>query len=153
MAEASGVVGALTDPYTASYGERWERIAASLFVGTVAGVTTAMAMYVYRFPEISYDWAAGPALLLVVFGLGVLVKLLVGELRASVTAIILAVFLGAGLHVAVEILPFYLLGISTRGVVLYVPLRNVFTFLVLFQIPLQFAGYLAAVTYEGLFGG
>ena len=150
MGETRGVIETLANPYAASYGDRWERLLAAVFVGTLTGVTAAMAMYVHRLPEFSLWWASGTPMLAVVFVGGALTKLLVGQMRTSVTAIILATFLGAGLHILVEVVPFYLLGIPTGGVVLYVPLRDVFTFLILFQVPLQFAGYLSAVVYEGL---
>ena len=151
MAETSGIVAALANPTRASYGDRWERWVAAVFVGTTTGLVAAMAMYVFRFPEFAFPWATGTVMSVFVFVAGVLVKLLVGQMRTSVAAAIISLFVGVFGHFAFELAPFYLLGIPTDGVVLYVPLRDVISVVIFFQAPLQFSGYLAAVVYEGLF--
>lgn len=150
MAEAR-LTQVLTDPYAASYGTRVQRLLVAVFVGVTTGLVAAMAMYVFRLPDFSYGWATGTLMSGVVLAAGALLKLLVGQMRASITAAILSVFVGVGAHFAFELAPFYLLGISTSGVVLYVPLRDVISVVIFFQVPLQFSGYLAAVVYEGVF--
>lgn len=151
MAEVGALARVITDPYAASYGERWERLLVAGFIGLTTGLITAMAMYVFRFPEFAFGWASGTLMGAIVFVGGALAKLLVGQMRASITAAIVAFFVGVFGHLGMELAPFYLLGISTGGVVLYVPLRDVISVVIFFQVPIQFAGYLSAVVYEGLF--
>ncbi len=152
MAEAGSIARVFTDPYAASYGERWQRLLVAGFIGLTTGVSTAMAMYVFRLQEFAFGWATGTLMGLLVFVAGVLLKLLVGQMRASITAAIVSFFIGVFAHICLELAPFYLLGISTGGVVLYVPLRDVISVVIFFQVPIQFSGYLSAVVYEGLFG-
>ncbi|MFB6176491.1 MAG: hypothetical protein ABEI99_04995 [Halobaculum sp.] len=146
----NAILSGLTRPRKASYGGRLERLVAVSFVGASTGIAAAMAMYVFRVQEFAPGWATETLMATMVFAGGLLVKLLVGEMRASVTAMGVSVAVGTVLTFAFEIAPFYALGIGTaNGYALYVPLRDVITFLVMFQIPLQFSGYLTGVVYDG----
>lgn len=146
----NAILSGLTRPRKASYGDRLERLVAVSFVGLLTGLTAAMGMYVFRIQELAPGWATETLMASLVFVAGLLIKLLVGEMRASVTALGISVAVGTACMFAFEIAPYYFLGIGTAsGYVLYVPLRDVITFLLMFQIPLQFSGYLTAVVYDG----
>lgn len=146
----NAILSGLTRPRKASYGDRLERLVAVSFVGVLTGVTASMAMYVFRIQDLAPGWATETLMASLVFAAGLLIKLLVGEIRASVTALAISIVLGTACTFIFEVAPFYLLGIGTAGgYALYVPLRDVITFLLMFQIPLQFSGYLSAVIYDG----
>jgi hypothetical protein len=147
----NAILSGVTRPREASYGDRLERLVAVSFVGGLTGLVSAMAMYVFRLQGLTYPWASETLMGAFVFVAGVLVKLLVGEMRASVTALLISIFVGTVGILAFEISPFYVLGIGTAGgFALYIPLRDLITFLLMFQIPLQFSGYLSAVVYDGM---
>lgn len=146
----NAILSGLTRPRKASYGDRLERLVAVSFVGVLTGLTAAMAMYVFRIQDFAPGWGTETLMASLVFVAGLLVKLLVGEMRASVTAMGVSVAVGTVCMFTFEIAPFYVLGIGTAGgYALYIPLRDVITFLLMFQIPLQFSGYLTAVVYDG----
>jgi hypothetical protein len=139
----------LVRPRQASYGDPLARRTAVGFVGGVTGVAAAMAMYAFRLQELAPAWASETLLGVTVLVGGVLVKLLVGQMRASVSALLVSLAVGSAAMLAFEVVPFYLLDIGTAGgLALFVPLRDVITFLLFFQIPLQFLGFLLAVVVE-----
>lgn len=143
------VARGLFDPRGASHGQRMERTVAMWYVGLLTGLLAAAATYVYHQPAFAAGWVSDPLAIVSVFGAGLLVKLLVGWMRVSMSAFLISFFTAIiGLFVA-QIAPYYLLGIPTEGVVLYIPLRDGITLLMMFQAPLQAAGFLTGAVAEG----
>lgn len=148
--DRSALVTALTTPAVASYGTRRERYAAALVVGGLAGALGAMATYVLRLQTLAPSWAGETAMGALVLVSGVLVKLLCEQLRTSLSALAVATVAGGALAFAAAVAPYLLLDISTLGGLALLPVfRDVITFLVFGQVPLQITGYLVAIVYDG----
>lgn len=141
---------ALARPAEASFGSRRERLLSAGVVGTLAGVLGAMATYTLRLQELSPAWAGDLPMAALVVASGALVKLLCEQLRTSLVALSVAIVGGGALAFATAVAPYLLLDISTLGGLALMPVfRDVITFLVFGQIPLQFVGYLLAIVYDG----
>ncbi|WP_435064029.1 hypothetical protein [Halobaculum sp. EA56] len=141
---------ALARPAEASFGSRRERLLSAGVVGTLAGALGAMATYVLRLQTLAPAWAGETAMAALVVTSGVLVKLLCEQLRTSLAALSVAIVAGGALAFAAAVAPYLLLDISTLGGFALLPVfRDVVTFLVFGQVPLQFVGYLLAIVYDG----
>lgn len=148
---ASPVRDALVRPADASYGSTLGRWTAVAFVGGVAGLLSAMATYVFRLESLAAPWASTELMGTVILLSGAFVKLLCQNLRTSVVAFAVSFAVGALAGVAFAAAPYYLLGISTAGGWVLLPaVRDVVTFALVWQFPLQVSGYLLAVLYDGL---
>ncbi|SHG97721.1 hypothetical protein [Halobaculum gomorrense] len=146
----SAIVTAATRPAAASFGTVRERYAAALIVGCLAGALGAMATYVLRLQSLAPSWAGDGAMAALVLASGMLVKLLCEQLRTSLSALAVATVVGAALAFAAAVAPYLLLNISTLGGLALLPVfRDVITFLVFGQVPLQVTGYLMAIVYDG----
>jgi hypothetical protein len=153
MSNRNAVVSGVLRPSEASYGDALERRVATLFVGITTGVAAAMAMYVFRLQDLSMGWSTEPLMAGLVFLAGALVKLLVPEMRTSISAALLSIFVAAVALTAFQVAPYYLLGLDlVGGLVLVIPLGDMITLLFMFQAPLQFAGFLTAVVVHGMTG-
>jgi hypothetical protein len=122
---------------------------AILLYGVLAGVISATAMYSFRYRQLTYGWATEPLLAGVTLFAGASVKLLVEEMRASVAAFLLSLFLGAGTLAVFQVVPYVLSGGPRLALQLYLPFRDILTFLFMIQFPLQLSGYLSMVVYDG----
>ncbi|WP_277553201.1 hypothetical protein [Halobaculum limi] len=148
--ERPTLLAALKRPAEASYGTRRERLASASIVGVATGALGAMATYALRLQLMAPEWATTTAMGLCVLVSGVLVKLLCEQLRTSLQALVVSTVVGAVLAFATAIAPYYLLDISTLGGFALLPVfRDVITFLVFGQVPLQITGYLLAIVYDG----
>ncbi|UIO98457.1 hypothetical protein Hbl1158_07740 [Halobaculum sp. CBA1158] len=148
---SAGIRLALARPATASFGTRSQRTIAALTVGVLAGVLGATATYTLRLQTVAPAWAGETAMGALVLVSGAFVKLLCQELRTSVLALVVAVVSGGVLAFAAAVAPYLLLDISTLGGIALLPtFRDVITFLVFGQVPLQLTGYLVAIVYDGM---
>lgn len=148
--ERSSLRRAITRPVEASYGSRRERLVSAGVVGVLAGLLGAMATYTLRLQDLAPQWAGEVSMGVLVLASGVIVKLLCEQLRTSLVALAVATVAGGVLAFAAAVAPYLLLGISTLGGFALLPVfRDVITFLVFGQVPLQFTGYLIAIVYEG----
>lgn len=148
--ERSTLRAALTRPAEASYGTPSERLASASIVGVATGALGAMATYALRLQIIAPEWATTTVMGLCVLASGILVKLLCEQLRTSLQALVISTVVGGVLAFATAAAPYYLLDISTLGGFALLPVfRDVITFLVFGQVPLQITGYLLAIVYDG----
>ncbi|MFC7098532.1 hypothetical protein [Halobaculum marinum] len=137
-------------PAEASFGSRRERLASATLIGVLAGVLGATATYSLRLQELAPGWAGEVSMGVLVLASGVLVKLLCEELRTSISALVIAVVAGGVVAFATAVAPYVLLNIDTLGGFALLPtFRDVITFLVFGQVPLQITGYLLAIVYDG----
>ena len=144
------LVDVLTRPAEASYRRARVRMAAVLYVGVLAGVVGALAMYPFRMIDVAPAWASESGLAAITLASGALVKLLVEQLRTSVAAFVVASAVGAVAAIALRVLPYLLLGLSSLGGYALLPVAgDTLTFVLFGQFPLQLAGYLVAVVYDG----
>lgn len=148
MSDATVILTGITNPRQASHGERPERLVAVWYVGILTGLMTVMAAYVYHRPGFAISWATDTVALGTIFTAGVLIKWLVGWMRASITAYLLSFFVSVIGLLVVKVAPYYLLGIPTGGPVLYIPLRDGISLLIMVQCPLHAIGFLTATLYE-----
>jgi hypothetical protein len=144
-----GLARGVTRPAAASHGDPGERLLAVWFVGVATGLVTAMATYPLRFQLFTLPWATESLLGGAVLVSGALVKWLVEQMRASIASFLLSAFVGAVALVGFQLAPYYLTGSASFGLRVYVPLRDVVTFLIMIQFPLQLVGYLSVVVYDG----
>jgi hypothetical protein len=144
------LVGVLARPADASYRSTRVRVAAALYVGVLAGVVGALAMYPFRMTDLAPAWASESVLASVVLATGILVKLLCEQLRASVAAFVVATAVGGLAAIALRVLPFALLGLPALGGYALLPVAgDTLTFVLFGQFPLQLTGYLLGVVYDG----
>lgn len=147
---ASQVRDALVRPADASYGSALRRRTAAAFVGVAAGVLAAMGTHVFRLASLAPGWVSTDLMVGVILASGGLVKLLCQNLRVSVGALGVACAVSSVAAAGFAVAPYYLLGVSTMGGWVLLPvLRDVVSFALIYQIPLQIAGYLTAVVYDG----
>lgn len=147
---ASQVRDALVRPADASYGSALRRRTVVGFVGLVAGLLGGMGTYVFRLESLAAPWASTELMGATVVLSGAFVKLLCQNLRTSVAAFGVAWGVGVLAGLVFGVAPYYLLGISTMGGWVLLPtVRDVVTFALIYQFPLQVAGYLLAILYDG----
>lgn len=109
-----------------------------------------MATYTLWQGSLAPGWAGDTVMGSLVFAAGVLVKLLCQNLKTSVLALSIAIFVGGAVTAAAAVAPYFLLDIGTLGGIALLPeLRDVITLLVFGQIPLLLFGYLVAIVYDG----
>jgi hypothetical protein len=141
----------LLNPRQASHGSRREQLFTILFVGGWTGITVAMSMYVFRMNKLAPTWADGGTMALLAFLIGILTKLLVGDMRTSFSSILLSTVVGALAMTVFIVSPYYILGIGTTTIMfIFGPLKDALMFLLVYQLPVQVAGYFTGFLIDGL---